>query len=95
MSPAAAVTWLGSWKKPASITPTQVYKGNIGLKDLVFLDLEGKVVEGKRRPTGETPMYLKFFKMRKDIVSVVHCHAPNVGAFAISKEELVNASHLS
>ena len=67
------------------ITPTQVYKGDIGPKDLVFIDLEGKVVEGKRRPTGETPMYLKFFKMRKDIVSVVHCHAPNVGAFAISK----------
>ena len=30
-------------------------------------------------------MYLKFFNLRKDIVSVVHCHAPNVGAFAISK----------
>jgi len=67
------------------ITPTLVYKGDIGLKDLVFIDLEGNVVEGKRRPTGETPMYLKFFKMRKDIVSVVHCHAPHVGAFAISK----------
>jgi L-fuculose-phosphate aldolase len=67
------------------ITPTQVYKGNIGPKDLVFIDLEGKIVEGKRRPTGETPMYLKFFNVRKDIVSVIHCHAPNVGAFAISK----------
>jgi len=67
------------------ITPTLVYKGDIGLKDLVFIDLEGNVVEGKRRPTGETPMYLKFFNLRKDIVSVVHCHAPSVGAFAISK----------
>jgi L-fuculose-phosphate aldolase len=67
------------------ITPTQLYKGDIGHDDLVFIDLEGKVVEGQRRPTGETPMYLKFFNMRKDIISVIHCHAPNVGALAISK----------
>jgi L-fuculose-phosphate aldolase len=67
------------------ITPTKLYKGNISPEDLVFIDLEGKVVEGQRRPTGETPMYLKFFNMRKDIVSVVHCHAPHVGALAISK----------
>lgn len=67
------------------ITPTKMYKGFISLEDLVFIDLEGKVVEGKHRPTGETPMYLKFFNLRKDIVSVLHCHAPNVGALAISK----------
>ena len=69
------------------ITPTKLYKGDIDLKDLVFIDLDGKVVEGKRRPTGETPMYLKFFNLRQDIVSVIHCHAPNVGAMAISKEK--------
>ena len=67
------------------ITPTKLYKGDIGPEDLVFIDLEGRSIEGQRAPTGETPMYLKFFNLRKDIVSVVHCHAPNVGAFAISK----------
>jgi L-fuculose-phosphate aldolase len=67
------------------ITPTKMYKGFISLEDLVFIDLEGRVIEGGRKPTGETPMYLKFFNLRKDIVSVVHCHAPNVGAFAITK----------
>jgi L-fuculose-phosphate aldolase len=59
------------------ITPTLLNKGEIGPEDLVFIDLQGKVVEGKCRPTGETPMYLKFFDVRKDIVSVIHCHAPN------------------
>jgi L-fuculose-phosphate aldolase len=69
------------------ITPTKLYKGDIDLKDLVFIDLDGRVIEGKRRPTGETPMYLKFFNLRQDIVSVIHCHAPNVGAMAITKEK--------
>ena len=67
------------------ITPTKLYKGDICPEDLVFIDLEGRTVEGQRRPTGETPMYLTFFNMRKDIVSVIHCHAPHVGALAISK----------
>ncbi|MBN2116075.1 MAG: class II aldolase/adducin family protein [Anaerolineales bacterium] len=67
------------------ITPTLLNKGDISLEDLVFIDLHGKVVEGKHRPTGETPMYLKFFDVRKDIISVIHCHAPNVGALAIMK----------
>jgi L-fuculose-phosphate aldolase len=67
------------------ITPTQLNKGFVTPDDVVFIDLNGKTVEGKRRPTGETPMYLKFFHTRPDIVSVIHCHAPHVGAMAISK----------
>ena len=67
------------------ITPTKLYKGDICPEDLVFIDLDGKVVEGQRRPTGETPMYLKFFSVRKDIISVIHCHAPSVCAMAIFK----------
>lgn len=66
------------------ITPTKRYKGDITLHDLVFIDMDGNVVQGERKPTGETPMYLKFFKLRRDIVSVIHCHAPNSCAMAIS-----------
>jgi L-fuculose-phosphate aldolase len=66
------------------ITPTQMHKGDIRPRDVVFVDLAGDVVEGKRRPTGEMPMYLKFFTERPDIVSVLHCHPPHVCAMAIT-----------
>ena len=69
------------------ITPTKLYKGDIQPEDLVFIDIQGTVIEGMRKPTGETPMYLKFFTLRPDIVSVIHCHAPNVCAMAISKNK--------
>ena len=69
------------------MTPTKLYKGDIKLQDLVFIDMDGHVIEGQRRPTGETPMYLKFFGLRKDIVSIIHCHAPYVCAMAIAKGE--------
>ena len=39
------------------------------------------------RPTGERPMYINFFNDRPDIQSIIHCHAPNVCAFAITKGE--------
>ena len=67
------------------ITPTQMNKGDIGESDLVFLRKDGSTIEGNRRPTGETPMYLNFFRERPDIQSVVHCHPPYTNAFAITK----------
>ena len=67
------------------ITPTKTYKGSITAEDVLFMDIEGKVVEGKHRPTGEVPMYLRFFKKRPDIKAVLHCHPPAVCAVAMSK----------
>lgn len=65
------------------ITPTMMNKGDIQKEDLVFINMKGDTIEGTKRPTGEKFMYLKFFEERPDIVSSIHCHAPNVGAFAI------------
>lgn len=68
------------------ITPTQMYKGDIGEDDTVFIDMAGNTVDGTLRPTGEKPMYLKFFEKRPDVPSVVHCHPPAVGAAAILQD---------
>jgi len=65
------------------ITPTQMNKGDITAADVVFLRPDGTVAEGARRPTGETPMYVNFFRDRPDINAVIHCHPPMTGAFAI------------
>jgi L-fuculose-phosphate aldolase len=66
------------------ITPTQMNKGDIGSQDVVFIDMQGKTVAGTRRPTGETPMYVNFFRERTDIQSVIHCHPPYSNSFAIT-----------
>ncbi len=65
------------------ITPTQMNKGDVTNEDVVFINRAGKTLEGTRRPTGEKPMYMKFFEDRPDIVSIVHCHPPCVCAAAI------------
>jgi L-fuculose-phosphate aldolase len=67
------------------ITPTQMNKGDITAADVVFIRMDGSKIEGEQRPTGETPMYVNFFRERPDIQSVVHCHPPYTNAFAITK----------
>jgi L-fuculose-phosphate aldolase len=67
------------------ITPTQMNKGDIQEEDVVFISPSGEKLEGRRRPTGETPMYVNFFRERPDIQSVIHCHPPRTNAFAITK----------
>lgn len=79
-----------AWKLESDlimITPTMMNKGDIQMNDLVFINAKGDTIEGSRKPTGEKWMYLKFFEERPDIKSVLHCHAPNVGAFAIMDGE--------
>lgn len=66
------------------ITPTQMNKGDITAADVVFIRPDGTVAEGTRRPTGETPMYVNFFRDRPDVNAVIHCHPPMTGAFAIT-----------
>ena len=68
------------------ITPTKMNKGEIQPEDLVFINSKGETIEGTRKPTGEKYMYLKFFKERPDVQSVIHCHAPSVCAFAVMEE---------
>ncbi|MEE9307749.1 MAG: class II aldolase/adducin family protein [Spirochaetia bacterium] len=67
------------------ISPTCVCKSDISEMDVVFIDLAGKTVEGERKPTGEVPMYLNFYRDRPDINSVIHCHPPYTNTFAILK----------
>ena len=69
------------------VTPTRVNKGDIKTEDLVFINASGEKLEGSKSPTGETPMYLNFFRERPDIVSVIHCHPPYTNTFAITKGE--------
>jgi L-fuculose-phosphate aldolase len=67
------------------ITPTCLTKSDVTENDVVFIDLDGKVLEGTRQPTGEVPMYVNFYRDRPDIKSVIHCHPPYTNTFTILK----------
>ncbi|MFH1708154.1 MAG: class II aldolase/adducin family protein [Planctomycetota bacterium] len=69
------------------ITATRLAKGEHTPADVVFIDGKGTVLEGTRKPTGEVPMYLTFFRERPDVRSVIHCHPVCCGAYAVTQAE--------
>ena len=44
-------------------------------EDVVVLDLDGKVVDGKRVPSSEADMHRVFYVNREDVDAVVHTHS--------------------
>lgn len=44
-------------------------------EDIVIVDLEGKIVDGKLKPSSEMGMHLIFYKNREDANAIVHTHS--------------------
>lgn len=63
-------------------TPTAMCKGMMDPEDLVLVDLQGEQLSGERRPSSELGMHLLFYRMRSDVLAVVHAHPPVATGFA-------------
>lgn len=57
------------------IKPSGVEYDVMTVDDLVVVDLEGNVVEGKLKPSSDTPTHLELYRKFKDIGGVVHTHS--------------------
>ena len=65
-----------------AIKPSGVDYNVLKPGDMVLLDLEGNKVEGKLRPSSDTPTHRRLFLGFEQIRSVVHTHSRNAVAFA-------------
>jgi L-ribulose-5-phosphate 4-epimerase len=57
------------------IKPSGVSYGSMKAEDMVILDQEGKVVEGKYKPSTDSPTHLELYKSWSEIGGVVHTHS--------------------
>lgn len=57
------------------IKPSGVSYKDMKPEDMVVVDLEGNLVEGKLRPSSDTPTHLILYKAFKNIKGVVHTHS--------------------
>ncbi|ACZ06928.1 L-fuculose phosphate aldolase [Sebaldella termitidis] len=62
-------------KKYFAISPSGIDYFETEPEDVVIMDLDGKVVEGERKPSSEWMMHLIFYKKRDDVEAVVHTHS--------------------
>ena len=71
-------------KKYVLITPTGMSKGFIKASDLIVVDMKGKIVNGKKKPSSEVFMHLQVYHERPDVNSVCHMHPPYATGFSVA-----------
>jgi L-fuculose-phosphate aldolase len=71
-----------------AITPTAIPYPEIEPEDVVITDLNGKVTDGKRRPSSEVPFHTAIYRARPDIGGVVHTHSPYATVLAIMRRPI-------
>ena len=57
-----------------AIKPNGVPYLEMNEDDIVVVDLDGQVVEGKHKPSSEVNIHIGLYKLRADIQAVVHTH---------------------
>jgi L-fuculose-phosphate aldolase len=71
------------------VTPSGMSKVDVTPDDLVLVDGEGRVLEGKGNPSSELRMHLRIYERRADVSAVVHAHPPTATGFAVAGESFM------
>ncbi len=64
------------------IKPSGVAYDGMTAEDMVVVDLDGKVVEGKWKPSSDTPTHVVLYRAFPNIGGVVHTHSRWAASFA-------------
>lgn len=57
------------------ISPSGIDYLDLRPEDIVLIDLEGRVIEGDKKPSSEWFLHTSFYKERADISAIVHTHS--------------------
>lgn len=64
------------------IKPSGVSYDNMKAEDMVVVDMEGNVLEGRYKPSSDTPTHLELYKAFPAVGGVVHTHSTFATAWA-------------
>ncbi|MBI5508762.1 MAG: class II aldolase/adducin family protein [Deltaproteobacteria bacterium] len=65
-------------------TPTAISKANVTRERLIVVDSEGRVVSGTGKPFTELALHLATYRVRADVMAVIHAHPPVATGFAVA-----------
>jgi ribulose-5-phosphate 4-epimerase/fuculose-1-phosphate aldolase len=58
-----------------AVTPSSTAYDTMGPDDVAIVDLDGRLVDGTRRPTTELPLHTLVYRRRGDVHGIVHTHS--------------------
>ena len=64
------------------IKPSGVDYDTMSPDDMVVMDLEGNRIEGRYKPSSDTPTHIELYKRYAEIGGVVHTHSPEATSWA-------------
>jgi len=70
------------------IKPSGVEYNKLTIKNLVVVDLKGKVVEGKKNPSSDTPTHVELYKAFPEIGGITHTHSKYATIFSQASKEI-------
>ncbi len=70
------------------IKPSGVPYDALEVADLVIVDLDGTVVEGRRRPSTDTPTHIALYRAFEQIGGIVHTHSTWATAWSQAQREI-------
>src|SRR5512133_3231136 len=65
-----------------AIKPSGVMFEDLTAEEMVVVDLDGRVIEGKRKYSSDTASHLYIYRQRPDVFGIVHTHSNYATAFA-------------
>ena len=71
-----------------AIKPSGVPYEKLTPEQMVIVDLDGKVVEGKLRPSSDTPTHVLLYRHFKGICGITHTHSLHATMFAQARREI-------
>ena len=78
------------------VTPSGMIYEDLTEEDILVMDLEGKIIEGTRKPSSDTEAILYIFQKRPDVTAVIHTHQPYATAVGLIQDEFeVNLTTLA
>lgn len=72
-----------------AITPSGIPYAQTEPEDIVIMTLDGRIVEGTRKPSSEHALHASVYRARKDAGAVVHTHSTYATVIGIAGEELL------
>ena len=70
------------------VTPSGMVYEDMVPDDVIVMDIDKNIIEGKRKPSSDTDGILYIFRHRPDIMAVIHTHQPYATAISLIQDEL-------
>ncbi|HLP17744.1 MAG TPA: L-ribulose-5-phosphate 4-epimerase AraD [Bacteroidota bacterium] len=71
-----------------AIKPSGVDYASLTVSDIVLIDMDGRIVEGRLRPSSDTPTHLALFQAFPEIGGVTHTHSMFATVFAQASRQI-------